>query len=118
MSIHPLNSIVTVHYYIIITIESQDFTGQRQSFIISPVMTSITVRFEIINDVLPEDTEFFTGLISTNDEFVKVTVPMTKVTITDNDGNLILSTCSIVLELFSIVLLSLRMLSYNNYKLF
>ena len=52
------------------------------------MMPNVTVRFRIVNDSLPEENEFFNAIISTDDEFVKVIVPTTKVTITDNDGNL------------------------------
>ncbi len=55
-------------------------------FALSPMMPSVTTRFTILDDNLPETDEFFTGIIDTNDEFVKVTVPTTRVIITDNDG--------------------------------
>ena len=53
-------------------------------------MPKITVRFDISDDSQPEEREFFTASISTEDEFVKLSVPTTKIFINDNDGEPIL----------------------------
>lgn len=57
-------------------------------FIISPLKPNVTVTFKILENLLPELQEFFTGSISTDDEFVKNIVPTTRIIINDNDGNL------------------------------
>ena len=65
---------------------NEDFRGTARLYTLSPSQTKITARFQIINDTIPEQIEFFTALISTEDEFVKVSVPTARVVITDNDG--------------------------------
>ena len=66
--------------------ENQDFRGFHQLFVLSPTVQNVTARFSIVDDLLPEEREFFTAIIDTDDEFVKVTVPTTRIFITDNDG--------------------------------
>ena len=70
-----------------IKLENNDFTGTHQNYTLSPSSTKISLKFNIIDDLLPEEQEFFTASISTSDEFVKVIVPTTRVFINDDDGN-------------------------------
>lgn len=68
--------------------EDFEYKGNSSvSFILSPARPNVTVFVTIIENSLPELREFFTSSISTDDEFVKIIVPTTKIFITDNDGN-------------------------------
>ena len=98
-----------------ITLENNDFTGTRQNYTLSPSSTKVFLKFNIIDDLLPEEQEFFTASISTSDEFVKVVVPTTRVFINDDDGNdnidlifviihfLLVKTCKDKIDLIAVI---------------
>ena len=88
--LHQFNLITYSFIYCVLIIENADFSCDRQSFTLSPDVPKITVRFDISDDSQPEEREFFTASISTEDEFVKLSVPTTKIFINDNDGEPIL----------------------------
>ena len=98
-----------------ITLENNDFTGTRQNYTLSPSSTKVFLKFNIIDDLLPEEQEFFTASISTSDEFVKVVLPTTQVFINDDDGNdnidlifviihfLLVKTCKDKIDLIAVI---------------
>ena len=98
-----------------ITLENNDFTGTRQNYTLSPSSTKVFLKFNIIDDLLPEEQEFFTASISTSDEFVKVVLPTTRVFINDDDGNdnidlmfviihfLLVKTCKDKIDLIAVI---------------
>ena len=54
--------------------------------VLTPTQTTQTVRFNVVDDSISENTEYFSAMISTDEELVEVTVPNTQVFINDTDS--------------------------------
>lgn len=54
--------------------------------VLTPSQPTQTIQFSVEKDSIHESTEYFSAMISTDNDLVKVTVPKTQVFIQDTDS--------------------------------